>query len=792
MVPVPDMADLAEPPRRAPVLPNAALADAVLPTTGRLNAGRLRAGCVIGALLALAGVFVAVRLSLPTDGTETRAANPLPDGEDVQVVGGPSGLRAGDVVLAIEGRPIVDRVPAGAQVGDHLTYQVRRGGQVLALDVAVRGSRLGPALRAHWASVLLVGWVLALGVYVLVKRPDDPAARMLAIVGALLTCAATYWVLPLHALDLAGGAGWWANLGGAAFYTLAWPAMLHFALVFPRPNSFVLRHPAALAVPYLIPVVAYLARAVQVRADAATPLHQAAAFVPSTSFVEYLFPVLVIGAFLTAYRRADDESTRTRMRLVAGSFAVSSLVYLALWKLPTLLVGHAWGPEPFHFLLFLACPMAISVAVLRVQLFDIDVVVRRSLVYACLTTSVTAIYIVASGVLGRVFGQRHDWVALAATGLVAVLFAPVHRRARRGISRVLYGDRDDPYAIVARLGKRLESAPPTGDVLPGLVKTVAEALRLPYVAVELVSADGFETAARQGQLAGTPLVLPLTHHRELTGRLVVGERAPGEGFGRRDRAVLDGLASQVGMAVHAARLTLELQRSRQRLVAAREEERKRLRRDLHDGVGPVLAATALQVQTARRLVGTDPGTAKSILGELSVQIREAIGDVRNIVHDLRPASLDQLGLTAAVWEQAQRFSTDASAQPGALNVVVDAKGDLRYLPAAVEVAAFRIVCEALNNAHRHGVARNCRISLLRNHALEIEVTDDGKGLPPTYRCGVGLQSMRERAEELGGTFTIDPLPSGGTRVLAQLPLPAPLPAAAPLPAPVQVHGVPAP
>ena len=747
----------------------------VLEGTARSRAGRRRAGAVIAGFLAVAAVCVVIRLSLPTDGTETRGERPLSDGERVNVVGRHPVLRDGDVVLAIDGRPLVDRVPPDAEAGDRLTYLVRRDGEVLEVEVPVRHVDVGGVLRAYWPSLLLAGWTLALGIYVFLKRPADAAAQMLAVLGAALTCALPYWALRLSALDLAGGAGWWANLFGALAYNLVWPVMLHFALVFPRPRRIVRRVPALLVLPYLVPVADYLVRLVASLPSAPTPLHRASAWVPTTDLGEYVFPVLIVGAFLTGYRHPEDANTRTRMRLVAAAFAVSTLFYLVLWKLPTLLAGEPLAPEPLQFLLFVSCPLAISIAILRVKLFDIDVVIRRSIVYGSLIVCMTSIYVAAIALLTRLFGQGNEAAVVAATALVAVLFAPIHQRLRTSISRVLYGQRDDPYAIVARLGERLEETPVSGDVLSGLVATVGDALRLPYVAIELVSADGAETAARRGELVGSPLVLPLTQQGELIGRLVVAERAPGEGFGRRDRAVLEGLASQIGMAVQAARATLELQRSRERLVAAREEERKRLRRDLHDGLGPALAATALQAQTARRLVTADPGAAATLIGELGEHIREAISDVRNIVHDLRPASLDQLGLRAAVQEQADRFGRNGSAgaADGSLHVDVKAEGDLEALPAAVEVAAFRIVCEALNNAHRHAGARCCHISLVRDVALELEITDDGHGLPPVYGPGVGLQSMRQRAEELGGSLLIAPVSSGGTRVVAHLPLTPP-------------------
>lgn len=250
-----------------------------------------------------------------------------------------------------------------------------------------------------------------------------------------------------------------------------------------------------------------------------------------------------------------------------------------------------------------------------------------------------------------------------ATGLVAVSFAPLHRRLQRFVSRLVYGERDDPYATVSRLGRRLEGTPEPGQALQVIVDTVAEALRLPYAAVELARPDGMEEAARYGVPVGSSLCLPLKYQNELIGRLILGERSPGEGFGRRDRRAVSGLAAQVGVAVRAARLSIDLRRSRERLLVAREEERRRIRRDLHDGMGPALAATALQLQTARRLVRADAAAAESILAALNDHIKTVIADIRTVIQGLRPPSLDQLGLVGAIEQQASTFGSACASRP---------------------------------------------------------------------------------------------------------------------------------
>jgi signal transduction histidine kinase len=227
--------------------------------------------------------------------------------------------------------------------------------------------------------------------------------------------------------------------------------------------------------------------------------------------------------------------------------------------------------------------------------------------------------------------------------------------------------------------------------------------------------------------------------------------------------LFEDVARQVGVAAHAVRLTGDLRTSRRQLVTAREEERRRIRRDLHDGLGPTLAGMSLQLGSARTLLGRDAGAADRLLERLVEETQAALADVRRLVYDLRPPALDELGLVPALRQQAQRF-------PG-LEVVVDAPEPVGPLPAAVEVAAYRIATEALTNVSRHAAARACTITIAVNGALELEVCDDGRGMPAGWRAGIGVTSILERAAELGGSCELHAGDGGGTRVHARLPLP---------------------
>jgi signal transduction histidine kinase len=262
--------------------------------------------------------------------------------------------------------------------------------------------------------------------------------------------------------------------------------------------------------------------------------------------------------------------------------------------------------------------------------------------------------------------------------------------------------------------------------------------------------------------------IPLIHQGETVGYIVLGPRAPNEAFSSTDLRLLEDLAPQVGVAVHAVRLTADLQRSREQLVLAREEERRRLRRDLHDGLGPQLAGLALKLETLRNRLTGDP-LADSLLADLAKRTQEATADIRHLVYELRPPALDELGLVSALREGATQYSQQGY---NSVNITLDAPESLPPLPAAVEVAVYRIAQEALTNVVRHAEAHTCLIRLGLDEAIGVlclEVQDDGKGLPIKRRAGVGLNSMRERAEELGGTLTILPIPTGGTSLLARLP-----------------------
>jgi len=341
---------------------------------------------------------------------------------------------------------------------------------------------------------------------------------------------------------------------------------------------------------------------------------------------------------------------------------------------------------------------------------------------------------------------------------------------------------------VARLADRLQGSLDPYVVLPGVVTVVARALPARYAAVYLkrVDADELMLAAEHGTATGESslppsplaavgtagdnpgtepshaLTFPVLYKSEEVGLLLVVPDDDHQPTGE-ERHLLAAIARGAGSAAQVVRQEHDLQLARERLVLAREEERRRLRRNLHDTIGPTLAALSLRAGSVRNLIEQDLPTAQEQLNELRELIHVVITDIRRVVYNLRPPALDELGMLPAIQEQAGQSST------GGLQVSVHAPDQMPPLSAAVEVATYRIVMEALTNVERHAHARHCRISLSVDDQVSIEVVDDGVGLLPNHRAGVGIASMRERVAELGGSCTIESPAEGGTRVLAFLP-----------------------
>ncbi len=485
--------------------------------------------------------------------------------------------------------------------------------------------------------------------------------------------------------------------------------------------------------------------------------------------------------------RRGPEVERKQIAWLAYAIALTAVAFLV--DAVVAAVAPEIYPQVFVVVQVLpvVVPIAATVAILRYRLFDIDRLINRTLLYVVLTICVIGIYITVVSGLGSVFdgAQGAPALSLLATGIVAVLFAPLRDRLQGFVDRWVYGDRVDPRRALTMLGRRLESSLPPESVLPTVASTVADALHVPYAAVQVISRNefddvGFRTAAEHG----TPppedaqlITVPLSYAGAQVGRLVLAGRHRTIDLSASDRRVLRDLGSQIGIALHATqserqavRFAEDLQRSRERLVTAREEERRRIGRDLHDGLGPQLAGLTMTLEAARDLIQTDPAHAEQLLAGLLEEADLAVAQVRRISHELRPPALDALGLIGAL----RSHATGRHRVP----VSIEAPAELSALPAAVEAVAYLIVLEALRNVDVHSGASACQLTLCvdeppRSRALRIRIEDDGVGIPADVQPGVGLVSMRERAAEVGGSLRFTPGRVSGTTVKAVLPLPNP-------------------
>ncbi len=414
----------------------------------------------------------------------------------------------------------------------------------------------------------------------------------------------------------------------------------------------------------------------------------------------------------------------------------------------------------------LAVPIAVGVAVVRYRHFDIDLVINRTLVGTGLLACSAVLYVAVVGWLGGIVGGRGAVVGFLGAIAVAAAFHPLYVRIQRGVDRLLFGSRGTPYEVLAQVGSTVREARSPRDALSGAVDIVAHGLKLPAVSVRVDRPPYPPLFVSFGDPSTATHEFPLDWNGQPIGSLRVALRSGTRNLDDVDRVLLADIATQLAAVGFAARLTRDLEQSRERLVSAREEERRLMRRNLHDGLGPQLASAVMALDVAHRSIVNDVDRAAYLVSRAREQVQEAVADVRRLVDGLRPPALDDLGLVNAL----QLTGPAAVTGDGAPEVSVEDEGDLDRLPAAVEVAAFRIAQEAITNAVRHS---GCTLVTVRLAAipdsLTVEVTDDGSGLPANVLPGVGFTSMAERAAELGGSCDVSSRPTRGCRVTVTLP-----------------------
>lgn len=412
-------------------------------------------------------------------------------------------------------------------------------------------------------------------------------------------------------------------------------------------------------------------------------------------------------------------------------------------------------------LLSLSLPLATAIALINPRLVEIRAVIRHLTVLTLMFTLVAAVYVgVESTFLALTGDIPSRGVRLVVVVAIAAGFHPMMRWVRTSVEELLFGGRVDPVDTLTRLGTHLAA----GSSPPEWLDTLRIALAVPAVALRQ---DG-EIVASSGEFAGSvTAVTELRADAEHVADLVVALPPEHLHLAPTMSAVLNLVAAPLAQALHAARLTEEVRASRGRIVGALEEERRRMRRDLHDGLGPTLTGIAYSVDAAANLLRPAPDEAHRILRQLRDDAGGAIAEIRRIVYGLRPLALDELGLVGAVRQQVSHLRT---ADGRVLAITLDAPAELPALPAAVEVAAYRVAVEAVTNVARHAgvAAADIRLALLPGPVLRVEVSDRGSS-PDPWTPGVGMLSMRERVEQIGGTLTVRSATEGAT-IAADIPL----------------------
>ncbi len=427
-----------------------------------------------------------------------------------------------------------------------------------------------------------------------------------------------------------------------------------------------------------------------------------------------------------------------------------------------------------------AIPVSMGIAILRHRLYDIDVVINKAVVFTALAAGITLVYVAVIVGVGAAVGSRgkpNVGLSVAATALVAVAFQPLRDAARRLANRVVYGKRATPHDVLTALGERISETYSLNDVLPRLAQLVTEATAASHVEIWLrvggemrpaaawpaensatlpVSAPGDGAALH---IPGAERTFPVRHQGELLGAVAV--RTPAnEQLTSADERLLADVGSHAGLVLRNVRLIEELRASRQRLVSAQDQERRKIERNLHDGAQQHLVALSVNLRLARNLLDGDTAQAAQLLEQLQADAADALQTLRDLAHGIYPPLLADRGLAAAL-------SSHAAKAP--VPTTVESDGIARY-PMEVEAAVYFCALEALQNVGKYAHATHATVRLAEEDGhLTFEITDDGAGFDAARVArGAGLTNMTDRLEALGGTIDVESAPGAGTTVRGRI------------------------
>jgi two-component system, NarL family, sensor kinase len=731
-------------------------------------------------IMASLGWVILARGTSPADGTVTFPSAPYWSERGVvinDVVSGVSGLRVGDCVVAVDGRPLDDLVRNGPDriygVGHVIRYDVRRSdgpldrdcsGPLVTIEVSLNPYQFGPVLREHASVLLLACFMLALGAFLVAVRPRSGAPRALLAAGCLYLFGRTVWPFGIQIVDLASGPRLWPFVIGDTANALFWGALLLMAASLPRQNL----PPRRLAIGCLLVPLALHLLDIVVALREPSELGELARLITVSSGAGYAIPILMVLALVFGYRSVGQPEKRAAVRWVLIPFTLGTFAYYGLGQLPAAITGHPLIPWIWFRGLFILILAAMTVSVVRNHMFEVQIVIRRW------GLRIVALLAGVAGVLALwrllIMSQKRpsDWLTAAAGILIAALCLTI-AVLNRVLQRRLFGARADSDVMIAALSPQRTPVVTDESGLIAALDALRDALRLAFVNLDVTMPGMTPLSLFRGASRAADRVIPLYAGKVHVGQLSLAVRPGLEPLGRADERLLDALSHVLASSAYNLGLQQALRRALAQAVTAREEERRRIRREIHDGIGPLLAAALLRTESAMVLAPGGPSQTESLQKLHDLQ-KTALTDVRSLVEGLRPPALDHGDLLSALQQHAELSA--GMAAPNSPKVSFEVAGGIAELPAAVEVAAYRIAQEAISNATKHACARRITVRLSRtDQGLEVEIDDDGIGVTTDNgHSGVGLASMTERATELGGWCTNDHSSGGGTRVKAWLPI----------------------
>lgn len=483
-----------------------------------------------------------------------------------------------------------------------------------------------------------------------------------------------------------------------------------------------------------------------------------------------LILIVVVQKFRVSMERDQMVWVATAAILLAVSQWIGTPVQLlplpriSLVALPPEIVGLF---SITGLLLVVGALTCFLVIFLKDELFRIEVALNRVIVYVLLTLCVVGSYVLVVGYLSVLFQDDNNfWVSLLATGVIAVFFQPLRHHLQRGVNRLIYGEWANPYQLLILLGKRVEKADDPASALVLTADTVAQVLKLPYVAIALRFGEEMQVIAAHGPSQEKVSKIALLYGGQVIGELRVAPGSAGAPFSDADQNLLFDLARQVSVTAHAYILAYNLEQARLRLVNERGEARRQLGSDLHDGVANQLVGLNRQLELAQKEIFSDPGRSEGQLAEISQRLSALTSQVRKLAHQLYPPELELLGLVGALKEYLQTHPNP--------QVHLEVQNSLPQLPAEIETAIYYISLEALSNIFQHAQAQTCYIRLGISAdgwktSVYLEIRDDGRGLSGMSHEGLGLLSMQARAVEVGGTCKIQSAEGSGTTIFIRIP-----------------------